>query len=371
MRFWWRRSGGILMPSVDRVGRYFPLVIATRLTGQSPSLTAMAQLSAWYDAAEALALSTLESGFALAEFNAGSAQLHLPASLISGSQDKTVHGRSLWWVGADPATGLQFDGLPPADAFDQHFMQADTQQPPASAIAEFVSSRRQRLTIDVAGAAMKGTRRGTLAEMTVIGQDNQAMSLISGIGQHPGIAAAAKVVADTLATVTGPFSMNDLVADAKGKLGRSNTLLRARGLQTGETFAASVVTLLVQAERYSVLWAGNARAYLLRDGEMRLLTRDHVEPRLPTLLTRAIGGAAQLSLDSAIGQARANDIFLLCSAGLATTLSEQEIAETLANVVSARQAALHLTQDALIAGAALDVSALAIILSSGNATAVN
>jgi type VI secretion system protein ImpM len=147
--------------------------------------------------------------------------------------------------------------------------------------------------------------------------------------------------------------------------------LRARGLQTGETFAASVVTLLVQAERYSVLWAGNARAYLLRDGQLRLLTRDHVEPRLPTLLTRAIGGAAQLSLDSAIGQARANDIFLLCSAGLTTTLSEQEIAETLANVVSARQAALHLTQDSLIAGATLDVSALAVVLSTGSVATVN
>lgn len=60
---------GVLMPSVDRVGRYFPLTLAVPLEpGDSPFRSLCA--SDWYERAEAIALSGLSDDFDLEAFDA-------------------------------------------------------------------------------------------------------------------------------------------------------------------------------------------------------------------------------------------------------------------------------------------------------------
>ncbi|MGL4237604.1 type VI secretion system-associated protein TagF [Tabrizicola sp.] len=357
---------GLMMPSVDRIGRYFPLVIAAQLTGLSPDVHDMIALTEWYDAAEKLALSTLDPGFLFANFDQAVTSLGmriLPEFWSRHSKGKPL---SVWWCGSSPDEVVQFNGMPDPHDFERLFLLTTTveavspaaQQPPVS------QTNRTLLSVDCAAASLKGLRSPALMEATAIAENQQAMSVISGVGKLVGTRVAVQIVADTLSTIENPFSMNDLVAEAKGKLGTANALLRARNQPPGEVSAASTVTLLVQAQRYSVLWAGNARAYLLRDGVMTLLTRDHVEARLPTVLIRAVGGPGPLLLDTVAGEAREDDRFLLCSAGLAVALTEQEIASTLANAASAQQVVTRLTQDALIAGGAADVTALAVILSA-------
>jgi type VI secretion system protein ImpM len=49
---------GVFIPSVDQVGRYFPLTLACLLQAESTPVTIRAQ-AAWFDAAEALALRML------------------------------------------------------------------------------------------------------------------------------------------------------------------------------------------------------------------------------------------------------------------------------------------------------------------------
>lgn len=54
---------GVLMPSVDRVGRYFPLTIAAPLNDGAAAARLPAAMSAWFDWAETLALTCLEDDF--------------------------------------------------------------------------------------------------------------------------------------------------------------------------------------------------------------------------------------------------------------------------------------------------------------------
>ncbi|HSY26096.1 MAG TPA: type VI secretion system-associated protein TagF, partial [Burkholderiaceae bacterium] len=61
---------GVLMPSVDRVGRHFPLMIAACVPTQGPLLHWLADGETWYDELEALALSSLENNFLLEDFDA-------------------------------------------------------------------------------------------------------------------------------------------------------------------------------------------------------------------------------------------------------------------------------------------------------------
>lgn len=360
---------GVMMPSVDRIGRYFPLIIAATpkaasMEGNSPPV------EAWCAAAEQLALSTLEPSFSMAEFDTDAERLTLLASAIptaSVSQQRLEPPHTSHWWQSPSSTENTFcaQGLPQPHEFAARFMIDATSAAPNPAPAPIEpATPHVLLDVDCAGASLKGTRSAVLTDMTVLSGNRQAMSLVSGVGAHPGMPGAVKVVGDTLAAIENPFSMNDLIAEAKGKLGTANALLRARGIPAGDVFAASTVTLLVQAQRYAILWAGNARAYLLRDGALSCLTRDHTETRLPNILTRAIGGAATLSLDSAIGRALPGDRFLLCSQGVVMSATDVELGETLASAASAHHAATHLTQDAIISGATLDASALAVILTA-------
>lgn len=57
---------GILLPSVDRVGRYFPFSIATKIP-QSANPFVIMQQSAWFDGIEQLALSALSGHIQLDE----------------------------------------------------------------------------------------------------------------------------------------------------------------------------------------------------------------------------------------------------------------------------------------------------------------
>ena len=61
---------GVMMPSADRVGRCFPLILASALS-EAPSLRdRFLHHKAWYAQLEELALSSLDDGFAIEAFDA-------------------------------------------------------------------------------------------------------------------------------------------------------------------------------------------------------------------------------------------------------------------------------------------------------------
>jgi type VI secretion system protein ImpM len=126
--------GGVMMPSVDRVGRYFPLMIGA--VGAPPLLDWFHRHAAWYDAIEDLARASLDPAFGLVQFDG------VPApSLTDGGQVASVggawrfaldegvgervvaaalQGHSLWWTEGSPGVEpsmLVCAGLPRAQRF--------------------------------------------------------------------------------------------------------------------------------------------------------------------------------------------------------------------------------------------------------------
>lgn len=117
---------GVLMPSVDRVGRHFPLMIAAPVAAAAPLLDWVEWQGAWYDALEDLARGSLENGFALDQFDAAVAALPalpgearsadtgrggwcLPlhgtdtASLTARVAGALMQGHSVWWTDGSPS----------------------------------------------------------------------------------------------------------------------------------------------------------------------------------------------------------------------------------------------------------------------------
>lgn len=111
---------GILLPSVDRVGRYFPLTVAARLPARAFDTRAMLRgATAWYAAVEAIALQALSARVGPDTLDAGLAGIPAPSlPPPAGSAPVTPH--TLWWtMGSEiaPECVLAGDALPADDRF--------------------------------------------------------------------------------------------------------------------------------------------------------------------------------------------------------------------------------------------------------------
>ena len=120
---------------------------------------------------------------------------------------------------------------------------------------------------------------------------------------------------------------------------------------------------LVAGEEVTIVHVGDSRAYLMRDEELRQLTRDHSlveelrrQGRLTSeeaeehpqrsVVTRALGVEPDVELDVHTHQARTGDLFLICSDGLTSMVRQDRIREIVAGSDSLRSAADRLVAEA-------------------------
>ncbi len=108
----------------------------------------------------------------------------------------------------------------------------------------------------------------------------------------------------------------------------------------------TMTVVLVGEEEITIAHVGDSRAYLLRERELRRLTRDHslVEELLEqgrltpeeasrhpqrSVITRSVGPERHVEVDTQTARARDGDVFLICSDGLTTMIDEPFIERTL------------------------------------------
>ena len=126
----------------------------------------------------------------------------------------------------------------------------------------------------------------------------------------------------------------------------------------------TVTAAYLDGDNVVVAHVGDSRAYLLRDGDLIRLTRDHslvgelvargklTEEQAEThpqrsVITRALGAYADVEVDTEVFPARAGDLFLLCSDGLTGMVHEPVLKPMLED----RSRSLEQTGRALIAAA--------------------
>src|SRR3954452_16003372 len=131
----------------------------------------------------------------------------------------------------------------------------------------------------------------------------------------------------------------------------------------GTTCTAAYVT----QDEVVLAHVGDSRCYLLRDGELTRLTHDHslvgelmdrgklTEEQAEThpqrsVITRALGIEDDVKVDTERIQARAGDVFLLCSDGLTSMVREAQLGELLLEAPTLEQAGRTLIAAANAAG---------------------
>jgi PPM family protein phosphatase len=138
---------------------------------------------------------------------------------------------------------------------------------------------------------------------------------------------------------------------------RATSDAEASGMGTTLTAA------LLEGGRVTIGHVGDSRAYRLHDGGLEQLTEDHSlvgdlmrSGRLTaeeaeshpqrSVITRALGTDAEVDVDTFTVEARAGDVFLLCSDGLTTMVPDDEILDVVSGARTLEQAAKALVKAA-------------------------
>jgi protein phosphatase/serine/threonine-protein phosphatase Stp1 len=191
-----------------------------------------------------------------------------------------------------------------------------------------------------AGAVRKHNEDNLLAR-----PDLGLWAVADGAGGHASGELASGMIVQALSRLPPNLGAGELLSRIRTSIAEVHAALREEAERRGGNtmIASTFVGLMIRDRHFACLWAGDSRAYLLRDGKLQQITRDHslvqelvdagaLRPedaeRHPhaNVITRAVGAEDEtLELDKVIGQTQPGDRFLLCSDGLSKTLSEEEI----------------------------------------------
>ena len=189
-----------------------------------------------------------------------------------------------------------------------------------------------------------------------------------GMGGHAAGEVASSAVVAVLAHLDDDEAGTDLLGELSAAIEEANTTLREMVESNSALvgMGTTVTALLASGSRLGVAHVGDSRAYLLREGELSLVTRDQTlvqrlvdEGRITTeqadvhpqraLLTQALDGHEGVEPDLSLREGRQNDRYLLCSDGLSGVVQEETITEAL-TLQPAEAAAERLVELALRGG---------------------
>ncbi|WP_395000395.1 PP2C family protein-serine/threonine phosphatase [Sphingomonas sp.] len=203
-------------------------------------------------------------------------------------------------------------------------------------------------------------------------------TVADGMGGHEAGEVASAMVVDALAGLPITNNLEADTANAVSAMIRVNQelIVLARSDIHPRTIGSTVVGLIIRDGQYRCFWAGDSRAYRVRSGVIRQLTRDHslvqelVEAGMiapdeahnhpnANVITRAVGAAETLIVDTVGGEARPGDQFLLASDGLTRLVDDGEMRDEMAEFEPS-EAAGKLLDAVLVRGAPDNVSLIII-----------
>ncbi len=390
-------SLGVMIPSVDRVGRYFPLVVAAQLPGCLSPGTLFHSAREWLDRAEQLILTCLDDGFDLDAFDRAVQALGLPPysranggpqiqalrlDLHDGGDlsatyahllDRVLMGNdvrfSLWWTtGSEKVRGsvLLGQGMPAPNNFaaflDGNWDEWGWERPSGAATMDDLPLLMLKpvATVPSAGRTHAGARRKHNEDAMLMRPDLGLWAVADGVGGHHEAQFASRTVVDRLEQLLPPLSFRTTVDDVTELLNEAHTLLKERADLIGESavIASTAVVLLVYGGHFCALWSGDSRLYRLRGGMLEQLTRDHATAR-GGMVIHAIGVGDTPVVETVHGPLVAGDMFLLCSDGIYKVLDDVDLKAALSGG-DPGQMVESLMDDCLVAGAQDNITAIVV-----------
>ena len=204
-----------------------------------------------------------------------------------------------------------------------------------------------------------------------------------GMGGHRGGEVASDLAVQTIRSLfeRREGSLTDQVEEAnRAVFERSRSDREVSGMGT------TLTALMIDDRRAHLAHVGDSRAYVLRDGELALLTVDHTlvqrmvdEGELTPeqaeghpqrhILTRVLGGDGSVAVDEGVVELREGDRLLLCTDGLTGMVHDDEIRAVLRRTQDPQEAAERLVRQANQAGGVDNITAIVLDVGDDGAAA--
>ncbi len=204
-----------------------------------------------------------------------------------------------------------------------------------------------------------GRKRKGNEDSLFVNPEQHLFVVADGMGGHAAGEIASKVAVESInefvcltggdEEITWPFGLDENISYDGNRLKTAIRYANRKVLEATkekseyEGMATTVAAVLVDGDTANLGHVGDSRVYLVRDGEITQLTSDHswvneqiqsgvISPDqarthpLRNVVTRALGGKPDLQVDMQQHKAKAGDILLLCSDGLTTMITDEDIA---------------------------------------------
>jgi protein phosphatase len=208
-----------------------------------------------------------------------------------------------------------------------------------------------------------GRKRKGNEDSVHVNPEQNLFVVADGMGGHAAGEVASKVAAESInefvcltsgdEEITWPFGLDENISYDGNRLKTAVRYANRKVLEATkekseyEGMATTVAAVLVDGDTANLAHVGDSRVYLLRGEEITQLTSDHSwvneqiqsgvisadqarSHPLRNVVTRALGGKPDLQVDMQFHQVQPGDLLLLCSDGLTTMVSDQEIARVVA-----------------------------------------
>ncbi len=227
------------------------------------------------------------------------------------------------------------------------------------------------LTLRAAGLSDQGRMRANNEDAFFCDPAARLFLVADGLGGHAGGEVASALVAGAAAAAAAAVSnAPDPGRELATLLRRADAEVRARAAGDLSGMASTAVALSLRNSDAWVAHAGDSRAYRLRGGSLRRLTRDHTPeaelgaelPIRSGMITRALGIGAGCDCELTRETAAPADRFLLCSDGLTDCLDDAAIANLLAAPGEPADIARDLVAAANAAGGRDNITVIVILV---------
>jgi type VI secretion system protein ImpM len=348
---------GLMVPSIDKVGRYFPLVLVWPKPPELSCLEVAVKYQPWFDRAERLLLDTLEAEILeFADFDqrvmdsaacfdemqenrdlmldpsaaqrfAGPLRVARCIPLQSaGNLQATalqVYGRvldeagtlGLWWTDGSAAVEpcwLMTPGLPAGSQFSamldgrwraagwEHNEVARSVIPPATVVPS--GPAKPPYTFVSSALSDRGLVRANNQDAFIERPDLSLWAIADGMGGLSEGELASRMVCDALADMTQMADLDAQVEAVLRQLRDVNGCLRRNAVRPLNPVhsGSTVAVLLMRQSRCAVVWAGDSRAYRWRNGELLQLTVDH-SWAADGAYDLLVGGVSEETITRAVG----------------------------------------------------------------------
>jgi len=228
------------------------------------------------------------------------------------------------------------------------------------------------LKVSLGHASLTGPRARNedfVGAVTPEGSDLENKGLLAvvadGVGGHANGREAAEFTVRSL--LSDYYATPDTWAIPKALdkvISAANRWLVSQSQKRSETagMATTLSAIVLRGRRWVSAHVGDSRIYLLRGGELKRLTQDHVweHPELNTVLSRAVGLDPRLSIDFGEGELEVGDVLILLTDGVWGTLRDPRIQSIVEKYADTQEAAFALAEAAVESGTQDNSSALVL-----------